>query len=105
MSGTVGALLALAGAAVVLVSSLALLATRSGADRLHFVSVAGTLGVALIVAGVVVAEGASSGSAKAMLVALVLFGTNPLVTHATGRALRIRRDGSLRARRTERRNP
>ncbi len=96
--------LALAGASVVLGSALALLAVRSPADRLHVVSPAATLGVALVTAAAVISEGVGAASAKSLLVALVIFATNPLVTHAMGRAIRVRRYGSLRARRSERRD-
>ena len=47
----------------------------------------------LLAAAIVVNEGFSSAGVKAILVALALLVTNPVLTHATARAARIRQFG------------
>jgi multicomponent Na+:H+ antiporter subunit G len=57
--------------------------------RLHYASV-GLLGVVLTAAAVVVHDGASLISVKAVLVAAFMTATSPVLAHATARALHVR---------------
>jgi multicomponent Na+:H+ antiporter subunit G len=76
------AALLVVGVGVTLVSCLGVLAMRDAYDRLHFTSPATTIAPLAIAAGI-----------KALLVALLLLVTNPVLTHATARAGRIRQFG------------
>jgi monovalent cation/proton antiporter MnhG/PhaG subunit len=78
------------GVAVELFSCLGVVAMRTVYDRLHYTGPAATLGAALIAAAVVLREGYSSSSAKAILLAAFLAGVNPLIVHATARAAQLR---------------
>ena len=88
----VAALLAL-GVAVTWLSCLGVLLMRDPYDRLHYTAPASALAPVLIAAAVVVTEGLSAAGIKALLIALVLVGTNPVLGHATARAARIREHG------------
>lgn len=93
MSGTAvaaGALLA-AGVLVVLVCCAGVVWMRDPLDRLHFAA-GGSL-AAVPVAGAVLLTGASSTSAVVESVAALLLVAvlNPVLTHATGRAILRRR--------------
>src|SRR5947208_5893700 len=83
------------GVAVELLSCLGVVAMGNIYDRLHYTAPAATLGAALIAAAVLLHEGYSSSSAKAILVAAFLAGVNPVIVHATARAAHLRehRDG------------
>jgi monovalent cation/proton antiporter MnhG/PhaG subunit len=88
----VAALLAL-GIAVTWLSCLGVLLMRDPYDRLHYTAPAAALAPVLIAAAVVVEEGLSAAGIKAVLIAIVLVGTNPVLGHATARAARIREHG------------
>jgi multicomponent Na+:H+ antiporter subunit G len=62
-------------------------------QRLHYVAVAATLGIAAIVTALVVREGVSQLGIKAMLTGIVVILMNPVLSHATARAYRIHRHG------------
>jgi multisubunit Na+/H+ antiporter MnhG subunit len=79
-----------AGTAVVVLSSLSLLWMRSVYDRVHLIGPAAMLGVPLIAAALVVHEGVSPLSVKALLIVVVFWATGPTLTHATIRAARLR---------------
>jgi monovalent cation/proton antiporter MnhG/PhaG subunit len=86
----VAALLA-AGAASTLFSAIGVLVVRDFYERIHYMAPAATLGVIAIAVAVIVEEGASIASVKAILIALVVLLLNPVLSHATARAGRIRR--------------
>jgi len=81
------------GAAVILVSCLGVWRMPSAYDRLHYIGPAATLGVLFTSLGVIVSEGFSQTGVKAFLILLVILLTNPVLTHATARAMRIREYG------------
>jgi len=97
----VAALLAL-GVAVAWLSCLGVLLMPDPYDRLHYTAPASALAPVLIAAAVVVEEGLSAAGVKALLIAFVLVGTNPVLGHATARAARIRQFGEWRVREEER---
>jgi multicomponent Na+:H+ antiporter subunit G len=86
-----------AGVVVELASVLGALLLRDAFDRLHFTAPATTLGPLAIAAAVIVRESFSQAGIKALLVAVVLLVTNPVLTHATARAARIRAHGEWTA--------
>ena len=87
------AALLVVGVAAALLSCLGVLVMRDAYDRLHYTAPAATLAPVLLAAAVVVEEGLSAVGVKALLVALVLVATNPVLSHATARAARIRQFG------------
>jgi multicomponent Na+:H+ antiporter subunit G len=85
--------LLVAGVAVTLLSCLGVLVMRNAYDRLHFTAPAAAIAPLAIAAAVVLEERFSAADIKAVLVALVLVVTNPVLSHATARAARIRQFG------------
>ena len=64
---------------------------RDAYDQLHYTGPAAIVGPLAFAAAIVVREGVSQAGVKAVLVAVLLMVANPVLTHATGRALYIRR--------------
>ncbi|HEX6654366.1 MAG TPA: monovalent cation/H(+) antiporter subunit G [Thermoleophilaceae bacterium] len=81
------------GVGAALLSAAGLLATRSPFDQLHFTGPATTIAPVAVAAAVLVEEPLSSAGIKAVLVALVMIATGPVLIHATARAARIRERG------------
>ncbi len=90
------------GVVVTLVSCVGVLAMPNVFDRLHYTAPATTIGAFAIALSIVVAEGWSAASVKASIVFVLLIVTNPVLTHATARAARIRQFGHWVALRAER---
>ena len=90
------------GVGVTLLSCLGVLVMRDPYDRLHYTGPAAVLAPVAIAAAVVLEERLSAAGVKAVLVALVLVTTNPVLGHATARAARIRQYGQWRVRDEER---
>jgi monovalent cation/proton antiporter MnhG/PhaG subunit len=88
----VAVLLAL-GVASALMGALGLLASRDPYDQLHFTGPATVIGPVAIAAAVLVEEPLSSAGIKAVLVALVMLATGPILIQATARAARVRERG------------
>lgn len=85
------------GVAIELLSCLGLVLMSNVFDRLHYVGPASTLGPIAIAVAVLLEEGGSTAGLKAILIAVVLVGAGPVVTHATARAARVRRFGHWQA--------
>jgi multicomponent Na+:H+ antiporter subunit G len=81
--------LTIAGVVVLAFACVGVLVMPLALARLHYVSVA-PLGVVLVVAAVLVREGASLISVKAICVGIFLVATGPVLTHATARAIHVR---------------
>jgi monovalent cation/proton antiporter MnhG/PhaG subunit len=88
----VAVLLAL-GVASALMSALGLLASRDPYDQLHFTGPATVISPVAIAAAVLVEEPLSSAGIKAVLVALIMVATGPVLLQATARAARVRERG------------
>jgi monovalent cation/proton antiporter MnhG/PhaG subunit len=88
----VAVLLAL-GVASGLMSALGLLASRDPYDQLHFTGPATVVSPVAIAAAVLVEEPLSSAGIKALLVALIMLVTGPVLLQATARAARVRERG------------
>ena len=91
--GILVAALLVVGVGVTLASCVGVLVMRNAYDRLHFTAPATTIAPLAIAAAIVVEESLSAAGIKALLVALALLVTNPVLTHATARAARIRQFG------------
>jgi multicomponent Na+:H+ antiporter subunit G len=87
----VSAVLVVAGVAVLAFACLGVVVMPGALARLHYVSV-GSLGVVLVVAAVVVDDGASLISIKALTVGVFLVVTSPVLAHVGARAID-RREG------------
>jgi multicomponent Na+:H+ antiporter subunit G len=87
------AALLVVGVGVTLACCVGVLVMRDAYDRLHYTAPATTIAPLAIAAAIVLEERLSAAGIKALLVALVLLVTNPVLTHATARAARIRELG------------
>ena len=74
-----------------LLCCLGLVVMRDVYDRLHYAMAATTVPPFLLAVAVVVEEGWTQPGINALIVALALFVTNPVVAHATARAAKSRR--------------
>ena len=81
------------GVVVALVCCVGVLAMPDAYDRLHFTGPASTVAPVAIAAAILFEESFSTLAIKAVLVAVVLLVTNPLLVHATARAGRVRERG------------
>jgi multisubunit Na+/H+ antiporter MnhG subunit len=81
------------GVLFVALSAIGVLAMRTAVDRLHFTAPAATFSPVCFAAAVLVEEPLSSAGVKAVLVALLIGLTTPVLGHATVRAFRIREEG------------
>ena len=91
--GIAVAVLLVAGVGIELGCVVGVLVMRSAYDRLHYTAPATALGPLAIAAAIVVRESFNQAGIKAVLVAVVLLLTNPVLTHATARAARVREHG------------
>lgn len=85
-----------AGVACLLLACLGVLLLRTALDRLHYTGPA-VLGALLVAAAIGVRDGLSLIFDKALLTAVFLLVTGPLLSHATGRAARVAEHGDWRA--------
>ncbi len=92
MNAAIAVLLAAAAASVVL-TSLGVAFSRDVYQRLHFLAPAATIGVACVTAAIVLRESFDQAGIKTLLTGAVLFVMNPILTHATARAARVRERG------------
>ncbi|MGH3515408.1 MAG: cation:proton antiporter [Pseudonocardiaceae bacterium] len=79
--------------AVVLTSSVGVLAMRDVYQKLHFVTPISLIAPALVAMAVLVQQGYSENTVETWLVLLFLVVAGPFLTHATIRAARIRETG------------
>ena len=96
LRGAAIAVLLVLGVGVELACCVGVLVMRDAYDRLHYTAPATTVGALAIAAAIVLQESLSAAGVKALLVALALLVTNPVLTHATARAARIRELGEWR---------
>ena len=90
------------GVGITLLSCVGVLVMRNPYDRLHYTAPAAVLAPVAIAVAVVLEERLSAAGIKAVLVAIVLVTTNPVLGHATARAARIRQFGEWTVREEER---
>jgi multicomponent Na+:H+ antiporter subunit G len=96
-SGTIAdlsvALLLIVGVGIEVLCCVGVLAMRGVYDRLHYTGPAG-LGAALIAAAIIVRESFSLIGDKAVLLAVFLVLSSPVLAHVTARAARVREHGT-----------
>ena len=83
--------LVVAGVAVLVFACLGVLVMPAPLARLHYVGV-GSLGVVLVAAAVVVDEGASLISMKALTLGVFTVATSPVLLHVAARAIHQRQE-------------
>jgi multicomponent Na+:H+ antiporter subunit G len=82
----------------VAVASLGVLLAEDPYTRLHYMAPAATLGVWAIAAAVLTRESVNQAGIKAILIALITFVMNAVLSHATARAARMQEFGNLETR-------
>jgi multicomponent Na+:H+ antiporter subunit G len=82
----VSAALVVAGVVVLVFACAGVVAMPRALARLHYVGV-GSLGIVLVAAAVVVDDGASLISVKAVTVGAFMVATSPVLSHAGARAI------------------
>jgi monovalent cation/proton antiporter MnhG/PhaG subunit len=85
-----------------LVSALGVLAMPHVFDRLHYLAPATSVAPVLLAGAVVATESLDHQGILAVLIAVFFLGFQPVITHATARAARIREHGDWRVRPGER---
>jgi multicomponent Na+:H+ antiporter subunit G len=83
------------GVAIELLCCVGILVMRNTFARLHYLGPATTVGPLAIAAGVLTVSSSAANDIKVILIALTLFISGPILTHATARAARVRRIGSV----------
>lgn len=83
------------GVAGFAITSTGLLISDDVYDQIHFLAPGTLVGSVAIPAAVVLHEGLSQAGAKAILTGILLFFSNPVLSHAVARAARIRRRNQL----------
>jgi monovalent cation/proton antiporter MnhG/PhaG subunit len=85
-----------------LLCCVGLVVMRDVFDRLHFLSAASTVAPIPIVVAVLINQRLNAVGIKSLLILLISVVTGPVLTHAIGRAARIRERGDARPRPEER---
>lgn len=80
------------GVGIEVLCALGVLVMRNVYDRLHYVGAA-AFGVLLVALAVLVRDSFSLIADKALLVAVLVLTTGPIMSHATARAVRVREHG------------
>jgi monovalent cation/proton antiporter MnhG/PhaG subunit len=70
--------------------------TGKAFDRLHYTDPAATVGIVAIAAAVVVHHPGASTVIKAILIAILVFFSGPVISHATARAIYERKHRNLK---------
>ena len=93
MTGTIIRILLFAGVAIALFSTIGVLVMKDVNEKLHYLAPPATLSVFIIAIAIAMEEGWSQATGKALFCAVALALMNPVLTHATARAARIREFG------------
>lgn len=86
----VSSVLLFLGVGIVTVSCISTAIMSDPLDRLHMISPAAMLGSVLLCAGVAVHTGLTSSGIIALVVGVILIGTNPFISHAMARSIVVR---------------
>jgi multicomponent Na+:H+ antiporter subunit G len=92
MTETIVAVLLSIGVLGFLFTALGLLFSRDLYNQIHYLAPGSIVGSVAFAAAAIVHEGFSQSGTKAILIALILLISNPVLSHATARAGRIRRN-------------
>jgi monovalent cation/proton antiporter MnhG/PhaG subunit len=97
------AVLLFASALFTWVGAIGLMISRGALAKLHFTALCGSIGIPAGCVALMIQHGASQVTVKAVLVAVFSILTNAVLTHATGRAVRVAQKGDWRLQPDERR--
>ena len=89
------ALLLVIGVAGFAVTSIAIFLFDNPYDQIHFLAPGSLIGSVAVPLAVLIHEGLSQTGVKAIVIAFLLFISNPALSHATARAARIRRQQKM----------
>lgn len=78
-----------------LLTSVGLVKTKNLYDQIHYLAPCSLLGAPCLAAAIVLHEGLTQGGAKAILIAVLLLLGNPVLSHATARAGKVRRENRI----------
>lgn len=92
MSETIVAILLGIGVLGFAFTAAGLLLSRDLYDQIHYLAPGSIFGSLAFTAAALVHEGFSQSGSKAILIGLILLVSNPILSHATARAARIRRN-------------
>jgi multicomponent Na+:H+ antiporter subunit G len=90
----VGTILLATGAVVLLLASIGLFRLRDALSRQHAATKAGSLGIAGIVLGAGLIAGDAEWIIRALLIAVIVWATLPVASHALARAALRERDAA-----------
>jgi multisubunit Na+/H+ antiporter MnhG subunit len=76
-------------------TALGLLFSRNLYDQIHYLAPGSLIGSLAFAAATLVHEGFSQAGSKAILIAVLLLVSNPVLSHATARAGRVRRNQQI----------
>ena len=80
----------IAGIVAIILASAGIVLMPTIYSKLHFLSLASAVGVSSIVLAILISEGFNQAGIKSILLGAILLISNSLLSHATGRAGRIR---------------
>ncbi|HEX5412559.1 MAG TPA: monovalent cation/H(+) antiporter subunit G [Terriglobia bacterium] len=83
--------------------AVGLVISRGALAKLHFTALCGSIGIPVGCAALMIQHGVSQVTVKALLVAVFAIVTNAVLTHVTGRAVRVSQQGDWRLQADERR--
>lgn len=85
------------GVGITLICCVGLMVAPDTYDKLHFAGPVSSVAPVVMAGAVILEEALSQSGVKALLVAVALGVSGPVLTHATGRAARIREHGHFMA--------
>lgn len=85
------------------IGAIGLVISRGALAKLHFTALCGSIGIPAGCVALMIQHGASQVTVKAALVAVFSIFTNAVLTHVTGRAVRVAQKGDWRLQPDERR--
>ena len=87
-------ILLILGMAAFLLTSLGMLLVNDVFERIQYTYPTATIGLVAVVAAIVIHKSISQAGIKAIIIGLIVFWTNPALSHATARAARVRELGN-----------
>jgi monovalent cation/proton antiporter MnhG/PhaG subunit len=75
-------------------TAVGMLRARDVYQRIQYTYPTATLGLVAVVAAIVIHKSISQAGIKAIVIGLIVFWTNPALSHATARAARVREFGN-----------
>ena len=87
-------ILLIAGMASFLLTSVGMLLARDVYQRIQYTYPTATAGLVAVVAAILIHKSISQAGVKTLVTGLIVFWTNPVISHATARAARVRKFGN-----------